>query len=147
MMSPRPVGSRGSPGKEYQGMRLVARLAKVFMWGLVMILVILAGAAWFAYALVTDSETAARLTKAHVARFLPHSLIDLGRVSPKLLSGEVTVTQVMVRQRIDGESFLTTRIPWLSVKLDPRQLLHGKFEAREVVITHMTLRLRRRKDG
>ena len=45
-------------------MRLGRRLAKILIWGLVLIVLITAGAAWFAYALGTDSETAARLIKA-----------------------------------------------------------------------------------
>ena len=120
-------------------MRLGKRVAKVLAWGLVLILLISAGVAWFAYALVTDSDTAARLIRAQAGRFLPRSTIEMGRVNIGILKGEVTVSQIHVRQRIDGQSFLAARVPWLSVKLDPRQAIHGRFEPREVVISQPTL--------
>ncbi len=128
-------------------MRLGKRVAKVLAWGLVLILLILAGVAWFAYALVTDSDTAARLIRAQAGRFLPRSTIEMGRVNIGILKGEVTVSQIQVRQRIDGQSFLAARVPWLSVKLDPRQVIHGRFEPREVVISQPTLSLCQRADG
>ncbi|MGA8348217.1 MAG: AsmA-like C-terminal region-containing protein [Isosphaeraceae bacterium] len=128
-------------------MRLGRRLAKVLFWGLVLIVLITAGAAWFAYALVTDSETAERLIKARAARFLPRSIVEMGRINIGILKGEVTVSHFHVLQRIDGQSFLTARVPWLSVRLDPRQVLHGRFAPREVVLSQPTLRLCRRSDG
>ena len=128
-------------------MRLGRRLAKVLAWGLVLIVLIAAGAAWFAYALVTDSDTAARLIRAQAARFLPRSTIEMGKVNVGILKGEVTVNQIHVLQRIDGQSFLTSWVPWLRVKLDPRQAIHGRFEPREVVISQPTLRLCQRADG
>src|SRR5271157_5799136 len=128
-------------------MRLWRRLAKISFWGLVLIVLITAGAAWFAYALVTDGETAARMIKGQAARFLPRSIVEMGRVNIGILKGEVTVSQFHVLQRIDGQSFLTARVPWLSVRLDPRQLLHGRFAPREVVVSQPTLRLCRRSNG
>ncbi|HMF37330.1 MAG TPA: AsmA-like C-terminal region-containing protein, partial [Isosphaeraceae bacterium] len=128
-------------------MRLWRRLAKILFWGLVLIVLITAGAAWFAYALVTDSETAARMIKGQAARFLPRSIVEIGRVNIGILKGEVTVSHFHVLQRIDDQSFLTARVPWLSVRLDPRQVLHGRFAPREVVVSQPTLRLCRRSDG
>jgi hypothetical protein len=128
-------------------MRPGRRLAKILVWGLVLILLISAGAGWFAYALVTDSETAARLIKAQAARFLPRSMVEMGRINISIFKGEVTVSQFLVRQRIDGQPFLTARVPWLSVRLDARQVLHGQFVPREVVVSQPTLRLCRRSDG
>ena len=128
-------------------MRLGRRLAKVLIWGLVLIVLITAGAAWFAYALVTDSETAARLIRAQAARYLPRSIVEMGRINIGILKGEVTVSRFHVLQRIDGQSFLTAQVPWLSVKLDPRQVLHGRFAPREVVVSQPTLRICRRNDG
>jgi hypothetical protein len=123
------------------------RVAKVVLWGLVVIVLTSAGVAWFAYALVTDSETAARLIKAHSARFLPRSIVEMGKVNVGLLRGEVTISQIHVRQRIDGLPFLAARVPWMSVRLDARQVLHGRVEPREVAIFHPTLRICRRRDG
>ena len=128
-------------------MRLGKRVAKVLAWGLVLIVLISAGAVWFAYALVTDSDTAARLIRAQARRFLPRSTIEMGKVNIGILKGEVTVKEIYVHQNIDGQSFLTAWVPWLSVKLDPREAIHGRFEPREVVISQPTLRLRQRADG
>jgi hypothetical protein len=128
-------------------MRLAKRLAKLLAWGLVLIVFLSAGVVWLAFALVTDGETAARLIRAQAARFLPRSTIDMGKVNVGILKGEVTVNQVYVQQRIDGQSFLAARIPWLSVKLDPRQAIHGRFEPREVLIGQPTIRLCQRADG
>jgi hypothetical protein len=128
-------------------MRLGRRVAKVVVWGLVLILLISAGVAWFAYALLTDSNTAVRLIKVQAARFLPRSMVEMGRVNIGLLKGEVIVTNLQVFQRIDGQQFRTAHVPWLSVRLDPRQVLRGRFETREVIIIQPTLRLCRRSDG
>ena len=122
-------------------MRLLKRVAKIMGLVLILCALLMAGAGYFAYAVVTDSDTASRLIKAQVARFLPRSIIDMGRVNIRLLAGEVTVSHIQVRQRIDGQSFVTATIPWLSVRIDARQMLHGKYEAREVTVTHPTLRL------
>jgi len=119
-------------------MRLGRRLAKVVIWGLVVIVLITAGAAWFAYALVTDSEAAARMIKAQAARYLPRSIVEMGHVNIGILKGEVTVSHCNVLQRIDGLSFLTARVPWMSVRLDPRQVLHGRFVPREVTLRVQT---------
>lgn len=128
-------------------MRLAKRLAKFLIWTLVVLAIVVGGATWFAYALITDSDTAARLIKGYAARFLPSSLLEMGRPNIRLFVGEVKIKDISLRQRIDGESFVTTRIPWLSLRLDPRQLLHGRFQAREIDISHPTLRLCRRRDG
>jgi hypothetical protein len=128
-------------------MRRRRRVARFLIWSLVVIVLISAGLAWFAYALVTDSEMAAGLIKAQAARFLPRSIVETGKVNVGLLRGEVTISQIFVRQRIDGLPFLAARVPWMSVRLDARQVLHGRVEPREVAIFHPTLRLCRRKDG
>src|SRR6516165_4491603 len=122
-------------------MRLGRRLAKVLLWGLVLIALIMAGAAWFVSALVTDGETAARLIKTQAARYLPRSIVEMGSVNVGILKGEITVSHFNVLQRIDGQSFLAARVPWLSVKLDPRQAVHGRFAPREVVVSQPTLRI------
>ena len=127
-------------------MRLGRRVAKFLIWSLVVLAAILGGAAWFAYALVTDSDTAARLIKAHAAKFLPGALLEMGKPNIRLLVGEVKIKDIALRQRIDGEPFVTARIPWLSLRLDARQLLHGRFQPREIDVSHPTLRLCRRKD-
>jgi hypothetical protein len=128
-------------------MRLGKRIAKFLFWGLVLVAAIVGGAAWFAYALVTDGDTATRLIRAHAIKFLPGTILEMGRPNISLLRGEVKIKDITLRQRIDGDSFLTARLPWLSLRLDARQLLHGKVVPREVDVSHPNLRLCRRKDG
>jgi hypothetical protein len=128
-------------------MRLARRVAKFLFWTLLVLAAIVGGAAWFAYALVTDSETAARLIRAHAVRFLPGSALEMGKPNIGLLRGEVKIKDIALKQRIDGEPFVTAKVPWLSLRLDPRQLLHGKVVPREIDVSHPNLRLRRRKDG
>ncbi|MGC8639009.1 MAG: AsmA-like C-terminal region-containing protein [Isosphaeraceae bacterium] len=129
--------------------RFWRRLVKVIGWGLVLCVLIAAGLAWFAYTVVTDSDTASRLIKAQAARFFPRSIVDMGQVDVLLLrAGQVKVPKIHLHQRIDGKLFDTAFIPWLSVQLDPRLLVwHGKFEFREVIVSQPTLRLCRRRDG
>ena len=57
------------------------------------------------------------------------------------------MSKIHLRQRIEGQLFETAWIPWLSVRLDPRQVFHGKLEPREVIVSQPTLRLCRRRDG
>jgi hypothetical protein len=128
-------------------MLLARRVVKFLAWGLFVLVLLAAGATWFIYALLTDSDTAARLIKARAAQFLPGSMLDMGRVNIGLLHGEITVHHVSVLQRVDGRSFLTARMPWLSIRVDPRAALNGRFEPREVMVGQPTLRLYQRKDG
>jgi hypothetical protein len=128
-------------------MRLWRRVVKVVLWAIFLVVLLTAGAVWFAYAVVTDGETAARLIRAQAARFLPRSVVELGRVNISLIRGEVTINHVFIKQKIDGQPFLAARIPWLSVRMDARELLSGRFDPREVVVSHPTLRLCRRRSG
>ncbi len=128
-------------------LRLRRKLARILLLGLVLMLLLMSGGAWFVYALLTDSDFAARLIRAKAALYLPHAIVQMGRVNVGILKGEVTVSHFQVMQRIDGRSFLTARVPWLSVRLDPRQVLHRQFVPREVTVSQPTLRLCRRGDG
>ncbi|MBV8488797.1 MAG: hypothetical protein JO161_11005, partial [Planctomycetaceae bacterium] len=128
-------------------MRLVKRLGKIMAWGLLLLTLLSAAAAWFAYALLTNGETAARVIKGEALRFLPRAIVETGKVNIGLLRGQITVTQVQIRQWIDGQPFLTGKIPWISMRLDPRRLLHGRFEPGAVIISQPTLRLCQQRDG
>ena len=123
------------------------RLRKVLFWTTVVLLASLSGGIWFAYIYVTDSETIARLVRTEAPRYLPGSRVELSRAKIRLFIGEVNLTQVMLRQVIDGKTFLTGRVPWLNIRHDPWLMLEGKFEPSEVVAAMPTLRLRRRGDG
>jgi hypothetical protein len=128
-------------------MRIARRIAKVLFWSLVLCLSILAGGAWFAYWYVTDSESVARLIREHAIRYFPRATLEPGRVRTRLLAGEVVFRQLQLRQQIDGISFEALKIPWLHIRINPRKLLHGALEIRNVEVVEPALRLRRRRDG
>ncbi len=126
-------------------MRIVRRVAKVMLWGLVLCLSILGGGLWFAYTYITDSETDARLIKNYVARFLPRSTIDPGRVRLGLSSGELTLNNIQVYQ--NDASFPTLEVSYLKVVVNPRKLLRGELDLRQVSVVYPSLRLYHRRDG
>ena len=43
--------------------------------------------------------------------------------------------------------FEVLQIPWLNIRINTQKLAKGRLEAREVVVSQPTLRLRRRRDG
>src|SRR5207249_8735788 len=120
------------------------RLRKIFAWGTIVLLASLAGGLWFAYVHVTDSDTLIRLIKATLPRYLPGSQIGLTHAQLRPFKGEIHLDKISVRQVLDGAPFLTASIPWLSVRHNARAMLEGRFEPSEVVVTHPTLRVRRR---
>jgi len=128
-------------------MRIRRRVAKAVFWGLVLCVSILAGGLWFAYWYMTDSESIARLIREHAIRYFPDSVLVPDRVRPRLLAGEVVFHQLQLRQQIGGLSFETMRIPWLHIRINPRKLLQGQLEVRNVEVVQPTLRLCRRRDG
>ncbi|MEJ7638893.1 MAG: hypothetical protein WKF75_13215 [Singulisphaera sp.] len=129
-------------------MRIVFPRRKVLLWTLALLVAVVVGGVWFAYAYATDSRTLAALVRAQAPRYLPGTHLDVGRVHVNWpFGGEVNLSQVAVRQTIDGASFQALRIPWLRIRHDARAMLKGKFEPREVVVSHPTLRLCRRRDG
>jgi hypothetical protein len=123
------------------------RLRKILGWGMVVLFASLFGGLWFAYVHMTDSETLIALLKTHLPRYLPGSQISVARARVGLFRGEIQLTHIHVHQSLDGTGFLTASIPWLSIRHNARAMLDGRFEPSEVVVTHPTLRLRRRKDG
>ena len=128
-------------------MRIVLPRRKVVLWTLALLVAVVVGGVWFAYAYVTDSRTLAALIRAQAPRYLPGTRLDLGRVRVRPFAGEVNLHHVSVLQTIDGANFQAIRIPWLRIRHDARAMLKGKFVPREVVVTHPTLRLCRRQDG
>jgi hypothetical protein len=128
-------------------MRIARRVAKVLFWGLVLCLSILAGGLWVAYWYITDSESVARLIREHAIRYFPHSVLEPGRVRTRLLAGEVVFRQLQLRQQVDGIFFEALKIPWLHIRINPRKLLQGHLEVRNVEVVEPALRLRRRRDG
>ncbi len=123
------------------------RVWKALGWSALVLVLSLAGGLGYAYYYVTDSATLAGLVRAEGPRYLPGSVVELGHAKLRPFTGEVQLTNVTVRQPVDGAQVLTLRVPWLRVRHDPRALLKGRFEPSEVVVAQPTLRVRRRKDG
>jgi len=128
-------------------MRIGRRVLKVLFWGSTLCMSILAGGLWFAYWYMTDSETAAHLIREQAVRYFPRSTLEPGRVRIRPFVGEVVLRDLQLIQRIDNAPFEVLRIPWLNVRINTGKLAKGQFEAREVVVSQPTLRLRRRRDG
>ena len=128
-------------------MRIGRRVAKVMVWGIVLCLSILGGGLWFAYTYVTDSETAARVLKQYLSRYLPGSDVDPGRVRLKPFLGELTLNNAQIFQRIDARPFQALRIPWLRIGIDTRKFLRGQLDLRHVLVVQPSLRLCYRRDG
>lgn len=124
-----------------------SRVRKVVFWVSCLLLAIAAGTAGLVYKYMNDSDTLSGLIRAEAPRYLPKARLELGKVRLGLVNGEVNLTQVHVRQAIDGASWLTLRIPWLQIQHDPRALLKRRFVPRKVVVAQPTLRLCRRGDG
>jgi AsmA-like C-terminal region len=128
-------------------MRIGRRVVKALIWGVVLCLSILGGGLWFAYWYMTDGDTVAQLIRERAVRYFPRSTLDPGRVRISLYGGEAVFRQLRMFQKIDGAPLELLRIPWLSIRINTRKLAKGQFEAREVVVSQPTLRLRRRRDG
>jgi hypothetical protein len=128
-------------------MRIGRRVAKVLFWTFVLCLTILGGGLWYAYSYVTDSETAARLIKQYASRYLPQSNVDPGRVRLRPLIGELTLNNLQIYQRIEDRPFQALRIPWLRIGINPKKLLKGQLDLRQVSVVQPTLRLCHRRDG
>jgi hypothetical protein len=128
-------------------MRFGRRVARFLFWGLVLCFSSLAGGLWFAYWYITDSETISRIIRQHAVRYLPNTMLDPGRVRPDIRAGELVLHDLKLRQRIDGDTFETLRIAFLSLQVNARKLAAGKFEPSKIIIGQPTLRLRAKKDG
>jgi hypothetical protein len=107
----------------------------------------LAGALWFAYIHVTDSDTIVRAIRSQSPKYFKQGWVDLARARLRWWTGEVNLSDVRLMQVVDGVPFQVVRIPWLHVQHDPRALIEGRIEPSAVAAAHCTLRLVRRKDG
>src|SRR4051812_35489589 len=128
-------------------MRIRSRVRKLFLWGALLILAILAGGLCLAYMYVTDGTTVGALIEAEIPRYLPGLRLKLGRGKVRALVGEINLTHASLEQKIDGMPFEAATIPGLRVRHEARAMLRGEFVPREVVVSYPTLRLRRRNDG
>ena len=127
-------------------MRIGKRLAKFLFWLMILVLSTLGGGLWFTYTYLTNSETAGRLIRQYAVRYLPRSALDT-RVEISPLHGDLTLTKLEIRQRVDDTVFNTLSIPWMQIRVDPRKLFRGKIDMREIDVALPTLRLVERRDG
>jgi hypothetical protein len=128
-------------------MRIGRRLVKTLLWGFVLCLSILGGGLCFAYWYMTDGETVAQIIREGAGPYFPGSTLDPGRVHISMFGGKAEFHHLSLIQKIDGAPFEVLHIPWLNVRINTRKLAEGRFEAREVKVSHPTLRLRHRRDG
>ena len=128
-------------------MRSGRRVARFFLWTLLVCLILLASGVWFAYWYITDSDTIATIIRDQAIRYLPRTILDPGRVRPRILAGELVLHDLRLRQAIDGSMFETLRIAFLQLQVSPRKLIEGEFKPSRIIIGQPTLRLRARKDG
>lgn len=125
------------------------RLVKLLAWGVVLCLAVGACAVWFAYAIATDSDTAKKWIKTEFAKILPDCRIDIDKIDVRPLQGKLTISNLRIQQRVDGEPFTSLQIPRVFIRLDFAQLLDGAggMEPREVLVIQPTLKLRRGQNG
>lgn len=129
---------------------MAGRLRKVgrwIAWGLLLVVAFLGGAGWYLYSYATDSDTIIELVHEHSPKFFPGSRIDMTRARVRPFAGEVTLTQLTMRQVNEGTPKLLARCAWASIKFDPWEFAHGKFKPSEVRVAQPLLQLRRREDG
>jgi hypothetical protein len=125
------------------------RVRKVIGWGVVVLVAVVIGGGWFAYAYVTDNETLRTAILDGAPRFLPACLVDVHRVRVHPFTGQIEITSVSIRKVEEGKPnpMLVGTSPWVQISCDPWAVLDGRFELKEVVVAQPRLRLRRRKDG
>ena len=87
------------------------------------------------------------MVRTVLPRYLPATRIEVGKARVNPFKGEVHLTQLLIRQTIDGRSFLAMKLPYVSIRHNPRDLLNGRFEPSGVTIAQPTLTLCRRRDG
>ncbi len=102
---------------------------------------------WYAYSYFTDNGRLAALLRRHAKKYLRDGRLDVARVEPNLVQGEVVVTQATIWQVFERNQFLALKVPWLKVKQNPKRLAEGKFLPSEIVIVQPTLRIRRSASG
>src|SRR5438309_2243567 len=125
-------------------MSLARRIRKIAVWSMVLLLAVLAGGVGFAYLYVTDSDNVAAVIRQKATRFLPDSILAVAKVQLRPIVGDITLNNISLQQRVDGQYFLAAQVPWLRIKHDPWAAFHGKFVPTEVSVAQPTLRIKRR---
>ena len=116
-------------------MRIGRRVAKGLFWAFAFCLLVLAGSLWAAYNYMTNSETAARLIRQYASKYLPGSSLDPGHVELSPWRGELKLKNLLLSQRIDERSFPSLHIPYLRIGIDPKKVLKGQLDFRQVSVT------------
>ena len=128
-------------------MRRRIRFRKVILWTLALVVAIGAGGVIAAYNYVTGGETLVAVIRRDAPRFLPHNKVDLIQARIRPFVGEVIFHAISVGDDGPGGPASLAYLPYLQINYDPWAMLHGRFEAKGVVVPRPTIRLRRRPDG
>ena len=123
------------------------KLRKFLAWGTIVLLASLGGGLWCAYYYATDGANLIRLIQKKAPEYLPEARVEIYRARFRPFIGEIHLNTITVRQKIDKTLFQTLKIPWLSIRHNPKALLEGRFEATQITVAQPTLRLCRRLDG
>ncbi len=128
-------------------MSIRRRLRKAVAWAVLVTMAVAVGGSIAAYYYVTDSDTLSDLIRRKAPEFLPGCRVDVGKVRVRPFAGEITATQLLVREAGEGPGPLVARASRVQVRYDPWAMAKGRFEPREVLVVRPTLQLRRRADG
>ncbi len=71
----------------------------------------------------------------------------MGKARLRPFAGHLRLNHIFINQVIDGQPFLTAKIPWLEFHANPKDLVKGRFDISGVDVAQPTLRLCRRGDG
>lgn len=127
--------------------RLRPRTRRALFWTFAGLFSLVSATFGFAYAYVTDSDTLIALIQREAPRYLLDGSVRIDRARLRPLAGDVTLTNVSIRQRIDGLPFAAARAPWIRVEYDVAAFWNGRFVPREILVAQPVLRIKRRKDG
>lgn len=116
-------------------------------WLMLLITTLVGCGVWFAYNYLLDNDRLVALLRARAGKYLRDSRIDVARIQPNLVTGDVVITQASIWQVFDRRQFLAVRIPWIRVRQNPKLLAEGKFAPSDIVIVQPALRLIRRDNG
>jgi 4-amino-4-deoxy-L-arabinose transferase-like glycosyltransferase len=138
-------------GRILKGLRPMSirrRVKKMLGWALVLALSVAVGGVIAAYFYVTDSDNLSDLIRREAPKYLPHARVNVSKVRVGWFKGEVTVSNLDVRELVGGSpGQIIGKSKWIQVRFDPWAMMKGRFEPRDVTVAKPTIRLARMPDG